>query len=63
MQEKNITRGQSNLAEAASNALHTMDSMTITIPLQKLKVGHMTQTRTRILANCCIVFVRAPSSL
>jgi len=50
------TRGQSNLAKAASNALHTLhalDSRTTAIPKicrgsQKLQVGHVTQTRTRI---------------
>jgi len=53
---KNLTRGQSNLAKAASNALHTLhawDSITIAVPKiwrgsQKLKVGHVTQMRTRI---------------
>jgi len=50
------TRGQSNLAKAASNAPHTphaLDSITIAVPKvcrgsQKLKVGHVTQTRIRI---------------
>jgi len=62
------TKGQSNLAKAASNVLHTLhalDSITIVVPKicrgsQKLKVGHVTQTRTSI---CCIVFVRAPTPL
>jgi len=51
-----ITRSQSNLAKAASNALHTLHalhSITIVTPKvcmgsQKLKMGHMTQTQTRI---------------
>jgi len=49
------TRGQSNMAKAASNAphtLHALDSVTIDVPKicrgsQKLK-GHVTQMRTRI---------------
>jgi len=62
------TRGQSNLAKAASNAphAHTLESITIAIPKicrgsQKLKVRPVIQTRIRIY--CCIVFVRAPSYL
>jgi len=47
------TKGQSNLAKAASNAphtLHALDSMTVAVSKicggsQKLKVGHVTKTR------------------
>jgi len=48
-----ITRGQSNLAKAASNAshtLHALDFITIAVPKicggsQKLSVSHVTQIR------------------
>jgi len=56
IQARNLTKGQSNLAKAASNAphsLHAVDSITIAVPKicrgsQKLKVGHVTQPRTRV---------------
>jgi len=51
-----VARGQSNLAKAALNAphtLHALDFITIAIPRicrgsQKLNVGHVIQTQTRI---------------
>jgi len=64
------TRGESNLAKTASNALHTLqalDSITIAVPkirkrLQKSIVGHVIQTRI-CMTYCCTVFVRAPPTI